>query len=76
MVDGLEIVRRNLTTRPLADYVVGENPAQRKKDEEWLAFVREHGETCSIRPRPEHRRVVDVSSSVLASIGYASSMRP
>ncbi len=68
MVDGLKIVRRIVTTRPLADYVVGEElpgPSV-KSDEEWLAFVREHGETvfhptstCSIG------RVVDVKLKVL-----------
>ena len=68
MVDGLKIVRRIVTTRPLADYVVGEElpgPSV-KSDEEWLAFVREHGETvfhptstCSMG------RVVDARLKVL-----------
>ena len=47
MVDGLKIVRRIVNARPLADYVAGEElpGAKVQSDEEWLAFVREYGET-------------------------------
>ena len=47
MVDGLKIVRRIANTRPLADYVAAEEfPGTKvQTDEDWLAFVREIGET-------------------------------
>jgi len=68
MIDGLKIVRRIVNARPLADYVAGEElpGAKVQSDEEWLAFVREYGETvfhptstCSIG------RVVDAKLKVL-----------
>jgi len=47
MVDGLKIVRRIVNTKPLSDYVAAEEfPGPKvQTDEEWLAFVREIGET-------------------------------
>jgi choline dehydrogenase len=47
MVDGLKFVRRIVNARPLRDYVTAEElPGTRvQTDEEWLAFVREYGET-------------------------------
>jgi choline dehydrogenase len=47
MVDGLKIVRRIVKSKPLADYVAGEElPGPKvQTDDEWLAFVREYGET-------------------------------
>jgi choline dehydrogenase len=59
MVDGLKIARRICNAAPLRDYVAGEFlPGEKvKSDEEWLAYVREMGETvfhptstCSIGP--------------------------
>jgi choline dehydrogenase len=46
-VDGLKFVRRIVNARPLRDYVTAEElPGTRvQTDEEWLAFVREYGET-------------------------------
>ena len=79
MVDGLKIVRRIVNTKPLSDYASAEElPGPKvQSDEEWLAFVREYGETvfhptstCSIGPVLDHRlrvkgigglRVVDAS---------------
>jgi len=47
MVDGLKIVRRIVRAKPLSDYVAGEElPGPKvQTDDEWLAFVREYGET-------------------------------
>ena len=47
MVDGLKIVRRIANTPPLSDYVAAEEfPGPKvQTDDEWLAFVREVGET-------------------------------
>jgi choline dehydrogenase len=47
MVDGLKIVRRIVNAKPLADYAGGEElPGPKvQSDDEWLAFVREYGET-------------------------------
>jgi len=47
MVDGLKIVRRIANTKPLSDYVSAEEfPGPKvQTDEQWLAFVREIGET-------------------------------
>ncbi|HTM60723.1 MAG TPA: GMC oxidoreductase, partial [Burkholderiales bacterium] len=47
MVDGLKIVRRIVSAKPLADYVAGEELPGTKvqSDDEWLSFVREYGET-------------------------------
>jgi choline dehydrogenase len=47
MVDGLKFVRRICNTPPLAGYVTAEEfpGAKVKSDDEWLAFVREAGET-------------------------------
>jgi choline dehydrogenase len=47
MVDGLKIARRIVNARPLADYASAEElPGPNvQTDDEWLAFVREHGET-------------------------------
>jgi choline dehydrogenase len=47
MVDGLKIARRICNAAPLRDYVAGEFlPGEKvKSDEEWLAYVREMGET-------------------------------
>jgi choline dehydrogenase len=68
MVDGLKVVRRIVNARPLADYVAAEElPGSKvQTDDEWLAFVREYGETvfhptstCSIGT------VVDPSLKVL-----------
>jgi len=59
MVDGLKMARRICNAAPLRDYVAGEFlPGEKvKSDEEWLAYVREMGETvfhptstCSIGP--------------------------
>ena len=61
-------VRRIVTARPLADYVAGEElpGPDVKSDAEWLAFVREYGETvfhptstCSMG------RVVDATLKVI-----------
>jgi choline dehydrogenase len=68
MVDGLKLVRRIVNAKPLADYVSAEElPGPKvQADDEWLAFVREYGETvfhptstCSIGT------VVDPSLQVL-----------
>ena len=68
MVDGLKIVRRIVNTKPLAGYVSAEElPGPKvQSDDEWLAFVREYGETvfhptstCSIG------KVVDPKLKVL-----------
>ena len=68
MVDGLKVVRRIVNAKPLAEYVAAEElPGSRvQTDDEWLAFVREYGETvfhptstCSIGA------VVDPSLKVL-----------
>jgi choline dehydrogenase len=68
MVDGLKLVRRIAGTPPLRDYVTAEEyPGARvQSDDEWLAFVREAGETvfhptstCSIG------RVVDNNLRVM-----------
>ena len=68
MVDGLKIVRRIVNTKPLSDYVSAEElPGPKlRSDDEWLAFVREFGETvfhptstCSIG------KVVDPNLKVL-----------
>ena len=70
MVDGLKVVRRIVNTQPLADYVAAEELPGSKvhTDDEWLAFVREYGETvfhptstCSIGT------VVDPSLKVLGA---------
>ncbi|MFN2645626.1 MAG: GMC family oxidoreductase [Burkholderiales bacterium] len=79
MVDGLKFVRRIVNTRPLRDYVTAEElPGEKvKSDADWLAFVREYGETvfhptstCSIRKVVDERlrvfgigalRVIDAS---------------
>jgi choline dehydrogenase len=79
MVDGLKIVRRIVNTKPLSDYASAEElPGPKvRSDDEWLAFVRQYGETvfhpsstCSIGtvvdPRlkvlgVERLRVVDAS---------------
>ena len=47
MVDGLKLVRRIVRAKPLSDYVAGEElPGPKvQTDDEWLAFVREYGET-------------------------------
>jgi choline dehydrogenase len=47
MVDGLKVVRRIVNTKPLSDYVSAEElPGPKvRTDDEWLAFVREYGET-------------------------------
>jgi choline dehydrogenase len=47
MVDGLKIVRRIVNTKPLCDYVSAEEfPGPKvQSDGDWLAFVREIGET-------------------------------
>ena len=47
MVEGLKLVRRICNTAPLRDYVVDEFlPGEKvRSDEDWLAFVREMGET-------------------------------
>jgi choline dehydrogenase len=47
MVDGLKIVRRIVNARPLSDYMSAEEfPGPKvQTDDEWLAFVRENGET-------------------------------
>ena len=47
MVEGLKLVRRICNTPPLRDYVVDEFlPGEKvQSDEDWLAFVREMGET-------------------------------
>jgi len=47
MVDGLKVVRRIVNTKPLSDYVSAEElPGPKvQSDDEWLAFVREYGET-------------------------------
>ena len=47
MVDGLKIVRRIVNAKPLADYVEGEElpGAKVQTDADWLAFIREYGET-------------------------------
>ena len=67
MVDGLKMVRRIVNARPLREYVSAEElpGPQVQTDDEWLAFVRAHGETvfhptstCSIG------RVVDASLKV------------
>jgi choline dehydrogenase len=70
MVDGLKLVRRIVNTRPLADYVTGEElPGPKvQADADWLAFVREYGETvfhptstCSLRKVVDERlRVIGV----------------
>ena len=70
MVDGLKFVRRLVNTRPLADYVIAEElpgPSV-QSDDDWLAFVREYGETvfhptstCSIgRVVDERLRVMGI----------------
>jgi len=68
MVDGLKIVRRIVNARPLADYMSAEEfPGPKvQSDDDWLAFVRENGETvfhptstCSMG------RVVDAQLKVL-----------
>jgi choline dehydrogenase len=79
MVDGLKTVRRIVRAKPLSDYVASEELPGTKvqTDDEWLAFVREYGETvfhptstCSIGPvvdpalrvrGVERLRVVDAS---------------
>ena len=47
MVDGLKLLRRMVTTKPLSDYVVKEEyPGEGvQSDADWLAFCRESGET-------------------------------
>ena len=47
MVDGLKIARRIVNARPLSDYMSAEEfPGPKvQTDDEWLAFVRENGET-------------------------------
>jgi choline dehydrogenase len=47
MVDGLKLVRRIVNAPPLRDYVTAEELPGTKvqTNEEWLAFVREYGET-------------------------------
>ena len=47
MVDGLKIVRRIVNARPLSDYMSAEEfpGPEVQTDDEWLAFVRENGET-------------------------------
>ena len=47
MVDGLKFVRRVVNSPPLRDYVTAEELPGTKvqTDEDWLAFVREYGET-------------------------------
>jgi choline dehydrogenase len=47
MVEGLKLIRRICTTPPMRDYVAGEFLPGEKvaSDEDWLAFVREMGET-------------------------------
>ncbi len=47
MVDGLKLLRRMVTTKPLSDYVVNEEyPGEKvQSDADWLAFCRESGET-------------------------------
>jgi choline dehydrogenase len=47
MVDGLKIARRICNAAPLRDYVAGEFlPGEKvQSDEDWLAYVREMGET-------------------------------
>jgi choline dehydrogenase len=47
MVDGLKLVRRICTAPPMRDYVAGEFLPGDKvaSDADWLAFVREMGET-------------------------------
>ena len=47
MVEGLKLIRRICTTPPMRDYVAGEFLPGDKvvTDEDWLAFVREMGET-------------------------------
>ena len=70
MVDGLKFVRRIVNTSPLAGYVTAEElPGSKvQSDEEWLAFVREYGETvfhptstCSVRKVVDERlRVIGV----------------
>ncbi|HYI86244.1 MAG TPA: GMC family oxidoreductase N-terminal domain-containing protein, partial [Burkholderiales bacterium] len=47
MVEGLKLIRRICNTPPLRDYVVDEFlPGEKvRTDEDWLAFVREMGET-------------------------------
>jgi choline dehydrogenase-like flavoprotein len=70
MVEGLKFVRRIVTTPPLRDYVTSEEwPGEKvQTDDEWLAFVREYGETvfhpsstCSIGKVVDERlRVIGV----------------
>ena len=70
MVDGLKFVRRIVNTPPLAGYVTAEElPGPKvQTDDEWLAFVREYGETvfhptstCSLRKVVDERlRVIGV----------------
>ena len=47
MVDGLKLLRRMVTTKPLSDYVVNEEyPGEKvQSDADWLEFCRESGET-------------------------------
>jgi choline dehydrogenase len=47
MIEGLKVVRRICTTPPMRDYVAGEFAPGDKvvSDADWLAFVREMGET-------------------------------
>jgi len=47
MVEGLKMVRKICTTRPLSDYAEAEfQPGPKvKSDEDWLAYCREYGET-------------------------------
>ena len=68
MVDGLKMARRIVNAKPLSNYVAGEElPGPKvQTDDEWLAFVRQYGETvfhptstCSMG------RVVDAKLKVL-----------
>jgi choline dehydrogenase len=66
MVEGLKLIRRIAATPPLRDYVVAEEfPGARvASDEDWLAFVREAGDTVfhptsTCRMGSDARAVVD-----------------
>jgi choline dehydrogenase len=72
MVEGLKLVRRICATPPMRDYVAGEFLPGDKvvSDEDWLAFVREMGETvfhptstCSIGEVVDEKlRVKEISA--------------
>jgi choline dehydrogenase len=66
MVDGLKLIRRIAATPPLREYVIAEEfPGPRvASDEDWLAFVREAGDTVfhptsTCRMGSDARAVVD-----------------